>query len=764
MLLSSALSSVFWALWWLLSILLFNRLVMMLVLVPLGAVLVGGLAFYSRKLALDREVTMRRSQVDALRQRGVFLRFSKRKEPGCSRKPEPDVEPVNDELSELESEIVIGELVSNVPREVFVSLWTLGELVIRDFIDNWFVNVSDDDREFADEVRKALDHALCVFAKRAQTVDWTSFVSDHVVPVLTHMMRLYRLTERERHKKISRFAEFSQSEQDKLVLDQILRTHNLHVATKPEARADLNYLRKLCAALTTRILLPKDLHCAATRVLLREVLANSILCPVMGFVTPYWINCGIGGAAASPVKEESKSLENASDAFHAYLLEEQRKEVECPSDERASKIRAFERLKRRVDLQWQMYARTNTRKKTEKPREDDRRKHGKIAEKVAKPDERSDEKIPAQAIDFEDDPPRARIKLASIRFDARKRPHVVYVVDVHHWKYCWTVTKRFSDFEALHKVLKRTMTQLDASLPPKQLLNNLKPELIEFRKQKLQRYLDDLVIRRDVRTCDEFRLFIRPSHLAPEDIGAAEAADGGVLKRILPFRRSASTATNSDHLEDEDIVVTDSEDDVDDTHDSLDSEFEERRFAQYRKLTEPVYQLLNEIFSLEKKGTLRNHAGKLVTSMMEFSLDGWIQRGVESAVSAATDVSAIVSLIDWVRELLWASPTGEWSLVSGQAPSLEEQERARNEAEKAIITMIPAGLARVLGKNYTRNRVLKIFRFLQMEPLVRHIGFVVLDALILEMFPGLDVDESAQAISMGQSMRVPSTLSSTGAK
>ena len=71
----------------------------------------------------------------------------------------------------------------------------------------------------------------------------------------------------------------------------------------------------------------------------------------------------------------------------------------------------------------------------------------------------------------------------------------------------WTLEKRYSDFDALDKMLRELYPSI-LELPGKTFFKLSEAAYIESRRQALCKYMKALINRRDMRTCAAFRKFI----------------------------------------------------------------------------------------------------------------------------------------------------------------------------------------------------------------------------------------------------------------
>lgn len=79
---------------------------------------------------------------------------------------------------------------------VFRATWRIAEYILRDFVDYWFVKVSDN-KDFPNDVREMLEYAVSMLASRSVRIDWPMFISKNVIGTFKDMLRLFRFAERD---------------------------------------------------------------------------------------------------------------------------------------------------------------------------------------------------------------------------------------------------------------------------------------------------------------------------------------------------------------------------------------------------------------------------------------------------------------------------------------------------------------------------------------------------------------------------------------
>ncbi|VVD01061.1 unnamed protein product [Leptidea sinapis] len=91
--------------------------------------------------------------------------------------------------------------------------------------------------------------------------------------------------------------------------------------------------------------------------------------------------------------------------------------------------------------------------------------------------------------------------------------HIEYVLRVQRGP-CkdnkWSVSRRYSDFAALHNCLQQA--NIDLPLPPKKLLGNMQPSFVAERQIALQRYIDEVLRHHILSLSLPVRCFLDPSN------------------------------------------------------------------------------------------------------------------------------------------------------------------------------------------------------------------------------------------------------------
>lgn len=76
----------------------------------------------------------------------------------------------------------------------------------------------------------------------------------------------------------------------------------------------------------------------------------------------------------------------------------------------------------------------------------------------------------------------------------------------------WHIFRRYTDFSRLHDKLKEVFPSFDFALPPKRWFKNFSAEFLEERQLGLQNFLQNLIVRKDVRNRTLKYIYILMSH------------------------------------------------------------------------------------------------------------------------------------------------------------------------------------------------------------------------------------------------------------
>ncbi|OAD03543.1 hypothetical protein MUCCIDRAFT_143777 [Mucor lusitanicus CBS 277.49] len=163
---------------------------------------------------------------------------------------------------------------------------TLLRYVIRDFIQSWYIKITNSPTEqsFPFAVDGNIRSAATKLAQRLETTDLLSVILNRIIPRMTSHISEFRAAEVSLLGK-SLERSVTQSDELDLLLASRFRSGKLHRAlttvamtTKP---TEIAYLRQMIERVLPYMIDHKELQSGPVRVVIREVVSNSVLQPVL---------------------------------------------------------------------------------------------------------------------------------------------------------------------------------------------------------------------------------------------------------------------------------------------------------------------------------------------------------------------------------------------------------------------------------------------------------------------------------------------------
>ncbi|XP_022622753.1 sorting nexin-14-like isoform X3 [Seriola dumerili] len=158
-----------------------------------------------------------------------------------------------------------------VNSKVDASVAEVFELVLENFVYPWYRDITDDEA-CVDELRMTFRFFASVLVRRAQKVDIPAVFADKVMKAA---MKHIEIIEKARE-KVNSVEGLQQAALDEYGPD-------LHTALRSR-KDELFYLRKLTEMLFPYVMPPKATDCRSLALLLREVMAGSVILPTMDFM------------------------------------------------------------------------------------------------------------------------------------------------------------------------------------------------------------------------------------------------------------------------------------------------------------------------------------------------------------------------------------------------------------------------------------------------------------------------------------------------
>ncbi|KAH0536186.1 hypothetical protein FGG08_006925 [Glutinoglossum americanum] len=157
------------------------------------------------------------------------------------------------------------------------------DLILRDFVEEWYCNISRD-LSFANEVDRTIRTAIERLRDRLFAIDIVEIAISRLVPTITdHLKDFYEAERAVRGKNLNR--NVTESEELDLAIAAKYREGKLHPAASlsfsDTKLVQQEHLRKIAERLLPELLPEKEIKSRAVGILVREIVACAVLFPVM---------------------------------------------------------------------------------------------------------------------------------------------------------------------------------------------------------------------------------------------------------------------------------------------------------------------------------------------------------------------------------------------------------------------------------------------------------------------------------------------------
>ncbi|KAI1777092.1 PXA domain-containing protein [Hypoxylon cercidicola] len=225
-------------------------------------------------------------------------------------------------------------------------------LIIRDFVQSWYSNISKNP-VFANEVDKAVRHALAGIRDRLFETDLVEVVTTRIVPILTaHFRDFYDAERAVRGRKLNR--DVTESEELDLAIAAKYRDGKLHpaasVAYSDTKLVRQDHLRQMVSRILPKVLPSNLLNSRAVFSIIREIVSCAVLFPTLHLLSePDTWNQVMENYGRSMLQDRStvRKLRAALDA-HASPAPKSSKPVAFPRLSPGDSERRFERFIRTI--------------------------------------------------------------------------------------------------------------------------------------------------------------------------------------------------------------------------------------------------------------------------------------------------------------------------------------------------------------------------------------------------------------------------------
>ncbi|KAI0839798.1 PXA domain-containing protein [Hypoxylon sp. FL0890] len=226
------------------------------------------------------------------------------------------------------------------------------ELIVRDFVKSWYSNISKNP-VFANEVDKAIRHALARIRDRLFETDLVEVVTSRIVPILTaHFRDAYDAERAVRGRKLNR--DVTESEELDLAIAAKYKDGKLHpavsLAYSDTKLIQQDHLRNTVAKILPKVLPSNLLDSRAVFSIIREIVSCAVLFPTLQLLSdPDTWNQLMENYGRSMLQDRStvRKLRAALDA-HASPTPKSSKPIAFPRLNPGDSERRFERFIRTI--------------------------------------------------------------------------------------------------------------------------------------------------------------------------------------------------------------------------------------------------------------------------------------------------------------------------------------------------------------------------------------------------------------------------------
>ncbi|XP_016808062.1 sorting nexin-25 isoform X1 [Pan troglodytes] len=284
----------------------------------------------------------------------------------------------------------------------------------------------------------------------------------------------------------------------------------------------------------------------------------------------------------------------------------------------------------------------------------------------------------------------------------------------------WTVPRRLSEFQNLHRKLSECVPSLKkVQLPSLSKLpfKSIDQKFMEKSKNQLNKFLQNLLS--DERLCQSEALyaFLSPSPDYLKVIDVQGKKNSFSLSSFLErFPRDFFSHQEEETEEDSDL--SDYGDDVDGRKDAL---------------AEPCFMLIGEIFEL--RGMFK-WVRRTLIALVQVTFGRTINKQIRDTVSWIFSEQMLVYYINIFRDAFW--PNGKLAPPT-TIRSKEQSQETKQRAQQKLLENIPDMLQSLVGQQNARHGIIKIFNALQETRANKHLLYALMELLLIELCPELRV-------------------------
>ena len=373
---------------------------------------------------------------------------------------------------------------------------TFASCIIQEFVyDMWYVFITND-VEFPAVVRVILNGAFGELALRGRALDIPSIISE-TCEVISEQLELFRTT---REEVGPSFKHLSYAKRDYKLKQQLQKNHMLHPAVVNEKQK--KQVLKVVFDVVSKILLSKqDASRPVLRIIVRELLANCVIEPLLVYFTPNSGNNLLLLALTAGSGEEGEKKEE----------EEKEEKPEKVGDIkwRAKQSENFEnKTKSNPSIIYASGSQTPKAKKAARAKGEAEAPEGfktiqEAEEEVSPSGARAEARRLAPSFSCR---PVVKVLNAEEKFDKNmhgKKRFIVYTIRVKEGYKQWYIYRRYRNFSTLHKRM-RIIPGYAFKLPPKRIFGftHMSDQYVQNRCDGLNLYIHQ-VLHSSIWQCQE---------------------------------------------------------------------------------------------------------------------------------------------------------------------------------------------------------------------------------------------------------------------
>ncbi|XP_053315115.1 sorting nexin-25 isoform X2 [Spea bombifrons] len=282
----------------------------------------------------------------------------------------------------------------------------------------------------------------------------------------------------------------------------------------------------------------------------------------------------------------------------------------------------------------------------------------------------------------------------------------------------WTVLRKLSEFQNLHRKLSECFPSLKkVQLPSLSKLpfKSIDQKFLEKSKNQLNHFLQKLLSDERLYQSEVLYAFLSPSpeHLKVIDVQGKKSSFS--LSSFLE-RLPGDFFSHQEEETEEDSDLSDYGDDVDGKKDAL---------------AEPCFMLIVEIFEL--RGMFK-WVRKTLIALVQITFGRTINKQIRDTVNWIFSEQMLVYYINVFRDAFW--PNGKLAPPKTSRTELQCQE-TKQRAQQKLLENIPDALQNLVGQQNARHGIIKIFNALQENRANKHLLYVLMELLVVELCPEL---------------------------